>query len=233
MNPAVRTATIESMTRRGWFIPAGLLALGFIPELAGAFRLAQLAGGAPVTADNARFFAQPAPVAVHIVGASVFCALGAFQFVPGLRRHRPGWHRAAGRVLVVAGIAAALSGLWMTLFYPLPDHDGVVLTVLRLIFGTGMVAFLVVGLLAALRRDFTRHRAWMMRGYAIGLGAGTQALTFASGFIVFGSPTLLGRALLMGAGWVINLAVAEAIIRRGRRRPRPAGTPALAGVGAR
>ena len=53
--------------------------------LAGALRVTELATGAEVTPANARFFATPAPVVVHIVGATVYCLLGAFQFVPGIR----------------------------------------------------------------------------------------------------------------------------------------------------
>jgi hypothetical protein len=34
------------------------------------------------------------------------------------------------------------------------------------------------------------------------------------GTLVFGPPTGLGNALLMGAGWVINLAIAEWSIRK-------------------
>jgi hypothetical protein len=64
------------------------------------------------------------------------------------------------------------------------------------------------------------HRAWMMRGYAIGLGVGTQVLTLMAGEMIAGPPNKLSRALLMGAGWVINLAVAEWAIRR-----RPATLP--------
>jgi Predicted membrane protein (DUF2306) len=61
-------------------------------------------------------------------------------------------------------------------------------------------------------------RAWMLRAYAIGLGAGTQVLTQLAGTVIPGPPTELSGALLMGAGWVINLAVAEWAIRK---RPAP------------
>ena len=43
-----------------------------------------------------------------------------------------------------------------------------------------MALAIVLGLAAIRRRDIARHRAWMIRGYAIGLGAGTQALTHAA-----------------------------------------------------
>ena len=53
----------------------------------------------------------------------------------------------------------------------------------------------------------------MMRGYAIGLGAGTQAMLFLVGELIFGKPDMVARALLMGAAWTLNLAVAEWLIR--------------------
>jgi hypothetical protein len=59
-------------------------------------------------------------------------------------------------------------------------------------------------------------------GYAIGLGAGTQVLTHVAWMLIFGTPGEFPRALLMGAGWVINLVVAEWIIRkRPAHPPRP------------
>jgi hypothetical protein len=87
-----------------------------------------------------------------------------------------------------------------------------------------MVVSIVLGFAAILRRDVNRHRAWMTRGYAIGLGAGTQALTLLVGEVILGPPTELGRALLMGAAWVINLAVAEWVIRK-RRAPHHSSLP--------
>jgi hypothetical protein len=81
------------------------------------------------------------------------------------------------------------------------------------VFGIAMLASLLFGLAAIRRRDFSQHRAWMLRGYAIGLGAGTQVLTNLPWFVLAGEPGVQTRAVLMGAGWVINLVVAEWIIR--------------------
>lgn len=203
-------------TRADWLVPLALIVLNAIPFIAGSIRLAGLAGGAEVTAENARFFVAPLPVVIHILGATPFCILGAFQFAPGFRRRRPGWHRIAGRLLIPCGLAAALSGLWMTQFYPLsPGLQGELLYGIRLLVGSGMVLSILLGLRAILRRDIGRHRAWMMRGYALGQGAGIQALILLPWTLSFGTPSLLTYELLMGAGWLINLAVAEWIIRRG------------------
>jgi len=196
-----------------WLV-AALLVLSAIPLAVGALRLTQLAGGAEITLANARFFASPLPVVLHIVSASVYAILGAFQFAPGFRRRRPGWHRAAGRLLVACGLLVGLSALWMTLFYPRADGAGELLYALRLLFGSAMVVSIVLGFAAIRRGDVMKHRAWMMRGYAIGLGAGTQVLTLLVGELILGPPGELSRALLMGAGWVINLAVAEWAMRK-------------------
>ena len=198
--------------RRQWLVPTGLIALSLVPVAAGAARLTQLAGGGPVTSENARFFDMPVPVIVHIIGATVFCLVGALQFVPALRRNP--WHRRAGRLLVPFGLAAAVSGLWMAVFYDLPAHDNALLEAFRLFFGTLMVACLVLGVTSIMRRNVNRHRLWMMRGYAIGLGAGTQVLVILPWTIAFGAPSPMVRALLMGSGWAINLAVVEIIYRR-------------------
>jgi uncharacterized membrane protein len=214
-----------SSRRREWLVPASLILLSLIPAVFGTIRLAELARGAEVTPLNARFFAQPLPVVLHILAVIPYSIVGAFQFAPGFRRRHRGWHRAAGRVLAVLGLVAALSGLWMAHFYPWPEGDGQVLYVTRLVFGSAMLASIVLALDAVRRRDFVTHGAWMMRAYAIGLGAGTQVLTHLPWFILFGKPGESSRAVLMAAGWVINLAVAEWVIRRRPARVRSVATP--------
>jgi uncharacterized membrane protein len=192
----------------------GLLLLSAIPLIFGAVRLSQLANGAEITPDNARFFASPSPVVIHILSAAIYALLGAFQFVSSLWRRGTGWHRWAGRLLVPCGLLVGLSGLWMTLFYPQPADTSNLLYAFRLLFGSSMVLSVLLGYAAIRRRDILQHRAWMTRAYAIGLGAGTQVLTGLFGELIFGPPNALGNALLMGAGWAINLAIAEWSIRR-------------------
>jgi uncharacterized membrane protein len=159
---------------------------------------------------------------VHILSVIPFSILGALQFSTGFRRRNRAWHRAAGKFLVVFGLLTALTGLWMTQFYPWPAGDGEALYVLRLVFGSAMFACIVRGVDAIRRKDFKAHGAWMVRAYAIGLGAGTQVLTHLPWFIFMGKPGELPRAILMGAGWVINVAVAELVIHRPARGVFPA-----------
>ncbi len=219
---------MASTDRSDWFIPACLIALSIVPMAGGAFRLAQLGGDAAITPDNARFYIDPLPVVLHIGGSALYSIIGALQFAPAFRRRHPGWHRVAGRVLVLCGMVSAATGLWMTLVHPpatftgtLPaSYDGPIVYVMRLLAGTAMALSLVLGVTTVLRRDFPGHEAWMIRAYAIGLGAGTQAITHLPWFLfpdIQGEPA---RAWFMGAGWVINIAAAEWIISRERRGKR-------------
>lgn len=214
----------KKISWRAWLVPGGLILLSLVPAIAGASRLTQLVSGAAVTEENARFFAAPMPVIVHIISVTLYSLLGAFQFTASIRRWRPRWHRWLGRwILVPSGLAAALSGLWMTLFYPWPAGDGVLLYWERLFVGSAMLMFIIRGAWAARQHRFDQHGAWMIRAYAIGLGAGTQVLTHLPWFIFAGpgAPPELPRALMMGAGWLINILVAEWVIwKRPSQHPR-------------
>jgi len=215
-------------SKADWLVPASLIVLGLVPAVAGTARLAQLGGGAPVTPENARFFAAPLPVLLHIPAAIAYSLLGAFQFSPGVRRRNRRWHRVAGRILLPCAIVVAASGLWMTLSYPWPRGDGVAVFVERLVFGTAMLLAIARGIDAIRRRDFAAHGDWMIRAYAIGMGAGTQVLTHLPWFVlVDGAPGEGPRAVMMGAGWVINAIVAEWLIRR-PKTTRPARALAAA-----
>ena len=222
--------TEKKQKKKDWLIPIGLVLLSLVPMAAGATRIVELSSGTEITPENARFFASPIPVVAHIITSIIYSIVGAFQFSSTFRHSRPKWHRRLGWLLVPSGLVVALSGLWMTMFYPWPEGDGELLFGMRILFGSMMVFSIVLGVLAIPKRDYLEHGAWMMRGYAIGLGAGTQVLTHIPWFVLFGTPDEFTRALLMGAGWVINLAVAEWAIRKRRsqrnqrRRPSSAST---------
>jgi hypothetical protein len=187
-----------------------LIALGLVPVAAGALRLNQLAGGAQVLPTDEGLAALTAPLVAHIVTVAVYALLGALQFAPALRARR--WHRVAGRLVVACGLVAAASGLWLAL----ADGAGA-LTAFRLVFGTAWAVFLVLGFAAIRRRDVVRHRRWVIRAHAVAMGAGTQVFTTLPWVLLVGEPGEHAEALLMLAGWVLNLAVAEWVLRRPAR----------------
>lgn len=197
--------TVAGMKKR----IAGLLLLSAVPFVAGVARLVSMSTGAFTLEDGSRFAADPLPAALHIVGATAFFTIGAFQFVPSLRQGA--WHRRAGRVLSVLGVGAALAGMWMVWRWPPKQWDSPLLGALRVVVACAIIVAIAVSVSAARRGDLWTHQAWMTRAYALWAGAGTQVFTFA----LFDAPPLepvRGEGLyaaLMAAGWLVNLGVAE------------------------
>jgi uncharacterized membrane protein len=235
--PPKRTAN-RTAQGKGWvlteiLIPAGLIALSLVPSVGGSVRLFQLATGSGAALVPARFFDQPFPVVAHIISVILYSLLGALQFAPRFRRRHLKLHRRIGRILIPAGLVTAISGLWMSHFYPWPAHDGVALYVMRLLVGGGMIIALLLATDAIRRRRFRQHGAWMIRAYALAMGAGTQVFSQIPISLLQQELTQTNRALAMGAGWLINILVAEWVIAtrlrptRRSRRGRNANQPIL------
>lgn len=211
----MQTLPYKQVSKADWLIPAGLLAISFIPIVAGVLRVAPLGAGVAITPENARFAATPIPVVLHIIGAVLFSLLGAFQFSTSLRQRYLQWHKVAGRVVAASGVVAALSGIWMTVMYPIPAAlQGDLLFGVRLLAGAAMLMAMVLAVTAAMHRDIAKHRAWMIRGYALGMGAGTQVVVLLPWMLILGTPNALHRDVLMSLAWLVNLAIAEMIIQK-------------------
>lgn len=201
--------------RIDWKMPLALLLISAIPFAAGIVRLSGLVGNPAISAENARFVAAPFPVIVHILSASLFSILGALQFSSALRQRNPQWHRLSGRIVVASGVFTALSGLWMTVMYPIPPElQGDMLYAVRAFVSVAMLLSIYCAVVAVMRHDIATHRAWMIRAYALGQGAGMQVVVLLPWMLVIGKPTLLQRDVLMTLAWLINLLVAEMAIQR-------------------
>lgn len=203
--------------KTNWFVIFGLFILCVVPIIAGMHRLGQLSSGV-ITDENRRFFTAPLPAILHIISMSIFGPIGALQFAPSLRGKKK-WHRYSGQVIFVCGIISALSGLYMAHFYILPKTDGTILYIERLIVGVAMLVSLILGYKAIKNKNIKSHSEWMLRAYAIGMGAGTQVITHLPWFILIGQPNTFERSILMGLGWLINIIVAEIIINK-RNSPK-------------
>jgi uncharacterized membrane protein len=210
------------LARHDWLVPLGLVLLSLVPAAAGSGRLAELASDPVMTADNARFVALPTPVVAHVLSVVPYSILGALQVWPRQRRRWPRWHRTAGRLLAPLGLVVAVSGIWMTLGYDLPAADGArfgALALLRLAVGAGMVVSIALALVAVRRHRYAEHGAWMLRAYALAMGAGTQVVTLGGWLVLGGDPDdATAKAVLMGLAWLVNLVAAELVIRRGATR---------------
>lgn len=192
----------------------GLLLISFVPSFGGLLRMLELATNASFLPTNSRVNQAPSPVVIHVISSVLFCLLGAIQFLKSIRLNHPKMHKLFGRLLVVAGVLSAASGLWMTHFYAFPEAlQGTLLYVVRIVVSIGMIVCLYKAVSAILHKKTLQHQAWIIRAYALAQGAGTQVLVAIPWLIAGNEPSGVTRDILMSVAWLINLAVAELIIR--------------------
>jgi hypothetical protein len=208
------------LTKADFRIPALLLLLSAIPVLGGIARLHSFFPSAVITANDARFLAAPVPIIAHVLAASSYCLLGAFQFSAPIRQRWPRGHRQTGRLLALSGLLVGLTGIWMTTVYAVPrTQQGPLLYAARLCAGAAMVGSILIAWRRILQRNVPSHEAWMIRAYALAQGAGTQVLVLLPWMLISGESGGMTRDVLMTLSWMINIAVGESIIWSRARRP--------------
>ena len=163
--------------------------------------------------DSRRLNATPVWHFLHVLGGATFGILGPIQFGRALMPRYGLLHRIAGRVFVAAGAAISLSSLG--LLWRFPDAYSVAISSGRLLFGIGLGVALTLAMQAIHARDFTRHRNWMIRAYAIGIGATAVTMVFFPIYLITGEPPkgLVADAAFLGA-WTGCVVLAEVLVRR-------------------
>lgn len=163
--------------------------------------------------DSLRLSTAPIWHFMHVLGGATFGILGPIQFSRVLMRKYGLLHRVLGRVFVVAGAMISLSSL--SLLWHFPDTYSVPMNSGRLLFGIALGVALVVSMHAVAKRDFTRHRNWMIRAYAIGMGATAVTMVFFPIYAITGNAPsgVVADTIFLGS-WAVCIAFAEGLIRR-------------------
>ena len=184
----------------------------FIPVMMAAVRVVQIPLGA-LPEDSLRLASVPVASFLHALAGVLFGVLGPLQFVRALRRQFGTLHRLSGRVFVLAGVGLALSGL--ALLLQVESMATGLLDAARGVFGLVLIAVLVLGVAAARAHALHRHRAWMIRAYAIGMGSGTVAPVMFPLYLIRGEPpTGLTTDIAVVGVWLLTIAVGEWVVRR-------------------
>jgi uncharacterized membrane protein len=159
------------------------------------------------------FETHPAGIYWHVFPSLLALTLGPFQFWAVLRQGRPALHRFLGRVYLLGVLAGGVGGLYMAQFAfgGAPTRIGfALLASLWLLF-----AFLAYRAIRA--RDIRRHRAWMVRTFALTFAAVTLRLYLGLAFAL-GMSFEQFYPWLAWLSWVPNLLVAEGALRWGQNR---------------
>jgi uncharacterized membrane protein len=194
------------------------LALTFgtaIPVLTALVLVVQIPSGT-YPEDSARLAVAPIAWFAHVLAGAAFGITGPLQFIRALGHRFGALHRLSGRIFVVSGAVLGLSGL--SLLAQVMSQRTPLVDIARGLFGLALLIALGLGMAAIRDRDILRHRAWMIRAYAIGMGLGAVALVFFPIYIVTGqAPTGLASDILFIASWLLTIALAEMVIRRSSR----------------
>ena len=194
-----------------------LLIATLIPIIAAILTMYLIAAGR-LPESSIKFAVVPGSLFLHALGGVLFGLLGPLQFAGVLKRRFGRLHKITGRVFVVSGLLLGLSSL--RLLAEFPDASTWVLLSARLAAALGLTAALIWALVAIRQGHVARHRAWMIRAYAVGMGAATISFIMVPIFLITGE-SVKGYAadLLFVASWLINIAIAEWVIRRGKPGP--------------
>lgn len=205
---------------RAWRTPFLLFLIILLPLATSAMRTQWMLTTTPDTVGDPNFLhflELPLPILSHMIGGSFFCLVAILQFTPEIRKSLGPWHRRIGRFAVYAAMVAALSGVWMVIYYPANPMTHPAMSIGRFIFGCLMALAIIQSMIAVGRRDFTNHRAWMFRTFSIATAGATQGILILATNTVTGIMTADSIAIMAWAGWIINSTAAEILIRRANR----------------
>lgn len=166
---------------------------------------------------NPGFATMPRIVQAHAVLGAVYLVFGALQFSPAIRARALAFHRWSGRMLVAFGLITGLSAIVIGAVIP---FSGPAETVIISIFGAAYVFALTAGFLAARAGRIARHRAWMIRAYAIGAAVVTMRLIFIPALILTGANSQADAAQLsiiaFTLAFVLHTVLAELWLKLAR-----------------
>jgi uncharacterized membrane protein len=189
----------------------GVLALLTV-EIAVVSLARYVTGGAdapPPVLANA--FANPF-LLMHVLGGVTALVLGPLQFVRRIRERTPTLHRINGRIFVAASAIAAPTGFMLAL----GTTAGRVAAVGFAIPAVLWAVFTSLGVRSVLHKRFEDHREWMIRSYAIVSNAITLRVMLPLS-AVLGFDFLPAYRTISWLGWITNLLLFEAYLRRTRR----------------
>ncbi len=200
-----------------WFtkpvvVPAALFFGTLLTIILALVQVVQIPLGA-LPEDSRRLSAVPVWHFMHVLGGATFGILGPIQFGRVLMRKYGLLHRVMGRVFVAAGAMISLSAL--SLLWHFPDTYSVAVSSGRLLFGIALGVALAIAMQAIYKRDFTRHRNWMIRAYAVGIGATAVTMVAFPIYAITGEPPMgLAFDIAFLGSWMACIVFAEVLVRR-------------------
>lgn len=222
---------LVALTAIGWAV---VLYLSFVILIdsweRSMFSIAVLNGQVPLQINPFidRYTAHPYQTLMHTGAGMIFAVLGPLQFAAPLRRRFPLVHRLSGRIFLPIGILAGVAAFLISLSFPVWGYAHN--TAISLVASVFMVFAFVHAFLLVKRRNFQKHREWMMRGFATGLGVALFRVGLEDVLPPLGFNFDQSWNIVMAASFPLMLGFTELWIRVTRPKRRSLAVPAPAGI---
>ena len=146
----------------------------------------------------------------HVVFGVIALVSGPFQFFPHWRQQRLRWHRALGKVYVVACLAGGIAGLLIAFF----ATGGLVSSLGFSGLALGWLYSTTRAWRSIRQKNVSAHHRWMIRSFALTFAAVTLRIWLPLFTFGFGWPFEPSYRVISWLCWVPNLLLAEWIIAR-------------------
>ena len=157
---------------------------------------------------QAAYAQHPWRILIHVSASLVALAVGPWQFIPALRRHKA-LHRGLGFVYFLAVFVGGISGMFTAFI----AQGGMISQVGFVTLAELWIVTATLALMAIKRGDYRSHEAWAIRSFALTFAAVTIRLQLGAGFAA-GQRFEDFYWMLSWTCWIPNLIVAEWLIRR-------------------
>lgn len=147
---------------------------------------------------------------VHILLGGVALLTGWSQFSKKIRAKNIGLHRSLGKVYIVSILFSSIAGLYMAVL----ANGGIIA---KIGFSGMSIAWMITTTIAYTsirKRNIEQHRSWMIRSYAVTLAGVTFRLWLPLLLFGFNMNFILVYRIDSWVSWVLNLVIAEMIIRK-------------------
>jgi uncharacterized membrane protein len=237
---AVRTPGLADVVLRGtaglWFFVTVLGLWVFLYRVVSQYGVATLSGRFEDWERNNQLYSGYVAgdaignlaFAAHVMLAAVVTVGGALQLIPQIRERAITLHRWNGRVFMLAGVVAALTGLYMN--WVRHANSGPVNSYGVSLNGVLILLCVAMAWRAVRAGDIDRHRRWALRAFMVMNGVFLKRLgSFGWGMLTSGANMPVMDYMFEFGSYLIPLAVLELYLRARASRTRYAQL-ATAGV---
>ncbi|MCB0477979.1 MAG: DUF2306 domain-containing protein [Crocinitomicaceae bacterium] len=145
----------------------------------------------------------------HVYTSMFVLISGALQFIPGLRKQFPKFHRSVGYVyILVLLLFSGPSGIIMGI----KANGGIYSQISFTLLGILWMIFTAKALIAIKNGNWELHQKFMLRSYALTLSAISLRLIKQFLANTYSLPPMDMYKIVAWAGWVLNLVIVEIYI---------------------